>query len=70
MTIKKCYKEKERVDHLWTQLWDLSWAGRDETSEKTPDKKATKKEKKGLDILKKRIRSVAAFNDIDVTEIY
>ena len=46
MTIKKCYKEKERGDHLWTQLWDLSWAGRDETSEKTPDKKATKKETK------------------------
>ena len=29
----KSYKEKEKGDHLWTQICDLSWAGRDETSE-------------------------------------
>ena len=46
MTIKKCCKVKERGDHLWTQIWDLSWAGRDETSEKAPNKKAAKKETK------------------------
>ena len=33
-------------------------------------RKQPRKKQKGLDILKKKIRSVAAFNDIDVTEIY
>ena len=49
MTMKlwyKGYKEKEKGDHLWTQICELSWAGRDETSEKVPNKKTTKKETK------------------------
>ena len=64
MTMKlwyKGYKEKEKGDNLWAQICELSWAGRDETSEKVPNKKTTKKETKRAWYFKKQNKICGCF---------